>query len=151
MEKLLKLLDSNNADYKIIKHDGQITNMEDAKKYFDVQKSAPIYLITADSELNAIIASAKSGHINYRKFGRRYNLGKISLANPDEIFARTGYTVGTIPPVGHGLPTYLDKQLLDNKYVYAGTGSPNHTLQIAVNDLLRLNDIVKIVDLSELG
>jgi len=55
----------------------------------------------------------------------------------------TGYKAGSIPLIGHNLPCVFDDCLLDYDYIYGGSGDELHTLKIAPNDVMRLNNIIK--------
>ncbi|MNN70372.1 YbaK / prolyl-tRNA synthetases associated domain protein [compost metagenome] len=54
----------------------------------------------------------------------------------------TGYPAGAIPLIGHRLPCIFDHRLLAFDYVYGGSGDELHTLKIAPNDVIRLNDVI---------
>jgi prolyl-tRNA editing enzyme YbaK/EbsC (Cys-tRNA(Pro) deacylase) len=43
-------------------------------------------------------------------------------ATPGEVRAATGYSVGGVPPVGHGLPVLFDRALLEYDEVWAAGG-----------------------------
>ena len=57
------------------------------------------------------------------------------MATPDEVRAATGYPVGGVPPIGHGLPVVFDTALLDYNVVYAAGGDGNTLFEVAPRDL----------------
>lgn len=48
-------------------------------------------------------------------------------ATPEEVRAATGFAVGGVPPLGHGLPVVLDDSLLSLERVWAA-GGDGHTV-----------------------
>jgi prolyl-tRNA editing enzyme YbaK/EbsC (Cys-tRNA(Pro) deacylase) len=55
------------------------------------------------------------------------DVAQIRQATPDEVRVATGFSVGGVPPFGHGLPTVLDEDLLDHETVWAA-GGDGHSL-----------------------
>jgi prolyl-tRNA editing enzyme YbaK/EbsC (Cys-tRNA(Pro) deacylase) len=49
----------------------------------------------------------------------------IDKATPEDVRAATGFSVGGVPPFGHGLPIMLDEALLEYEEVYAAGGDGN--------------------------
>jgi prolyl-tRNA editing enzyme YbaK/EbsC (Cys-tRNA(Pro) deacylase) len=52
---------------------------------------------------------------------------EVRPATPDEVRAATGFSVGGVPPFGHGLPVVLDEALLEQQSVWAA-GGDGHSL-----------------------
>jgi prolyl-tRNA editing enzyme YbaK/EbsC (Cys-tRNA(Pro) deacylase) len=52
-------------------------------------------------------------------------------ATPDEVRAATGFPVGGVPPIGHGLPVVFDSALLDYDMIYAAGGDSNTLFKVA--------------------
>lgn len=57
----------------------------------------------------------------------------------------TGYQAGAVPLIGHNLPCVLDNDLLENDFIYGGSGDEHHTLKIAPGDVLRLNNVIHFI------
>jgi prolyl-tRNA editing enzyme YbaK/EbsC (Cys-tRNA(Pro) deacylase) len=56
-------------------------------------------------------------------------------ASPDEVRAATGFAIGGVPPIGHGLPVIFDAALLDYDRIYAAGGDGNTLFEVAPRDL----------------
>jgi prolyl-tRNA editing enzyme YbaK/EbsC (Cys-tRNA(Pro) deacylase) len=56
-------------------------------------------------------------------------------ASPDEVRAATGFPVGGVPPIGHGLPVVFDTALLDYDVIYAAGGDGNTLFKVAPGEL----------------
>ena len=52
-----------------------------------------------------------------------------------EVRAATGFSVGGVPPFGHGLPVVLDAALLDQDHVWAAGGDGHSLFEIAPRKL----------------
>src|ERR687893_353176 len=52
---------------------------------------------------------------------------EVRQASPEEVRAATGFSVGGVPPFGHGLPVVLDEALLGFPTVWAA-GGDGHSL-----------------------
>jgi prolyl-tRNA editing enzyme YbaK/EbsC (Cys-tRNA(Pro) deacylase) len=48
---------------------------------------------------------------------------KLRLARAREVEKATGYPAGVVPPVGHGLKTYVDREVLNVETVIGGGGN----------------------------
>lgn len=55
------------------------------------------------------------------------DVAEVRVATPDEVRAATGFSIGGVPPFGHGLPVVLDATLLDQESVWAA-GGDGHSL-----------------------
>ena len=55
------------------------------------------------------------------------DVAEVRPATPDEVRAATGFSVGGVPPFGHGLPVVLDARLLEQESVWAA-GGDGHSL-----------------------
>jgi len=47
---------------------------------------------------------------------------EVTQASADQVRAATGFAVGGVPPIGHGLPVVLDEALLAHEKVWAAAG-----------------------------
>ena len=70
----------------------------------------------------------------------------LSMASPDEVKEKTGYTIGGVSPVGHvnKLEILIDETLNRFKNLYAAAGHPNCIFKVNFNELLSLtNGVIK--------
>jgi prolyl-tRNA editing enzyme YbaK/EbsC (Cys-tRNA(Pro) deacylase) len=69
------------------------------------------------------------------------NLGEsIGKADADFVRAETGFAIGGVAPVGHGirLRTLIDADLLQFEVIWAAAGSPNSVFRLTPDDLVRI-------------
>jgi prolyl-tRNA editing enzyme YbaK/EbsC (Cys-tRNA(Pro) deacylase) len=66
----------------------------------------------------------------------------IARAGADEVRTATGFSIGGVPPVGHGLPldVFVDEDLLRYGVVWAAAGTPHDVFSITPDDLVRVTD-----------
>jgi prolyl-tRNA editing enzyme YbaK/EbsC (Cys-tRNA(Pro) deacylase) len=66
----------------------------------------------------------------------------IARAGADEVRTATGFAIGGVPPVGHGLPldVLVDEDLLQYAVVWAAAGTPTDVFCITPDDLVRVTN-----------
>jgi prolyl-tRNA editing enzyme YbaK/EbsC (Cys-tRNA(Pro) deacylase) len=64
----------------------------------------------------------------------------IGKADADFVRAETGFAIGGVSPVGHGikLKTFIDEDLMAFSEIWAAAGSPNSVFRLTPQDLLRV-------------
>ncbi|GIG27390.1 aminoacyl-tRNA deacylase [Cellulomonas denverensis] len=95
--------------------------------------------VLADGSPVAVILSAGRGRLELAAAWVAAGAESLVLADPATVRAATGFEVGAVPLVGHGLPVVFDRRLLELAQVYGGSGDPLHTLAIAPADLERIS------------
>ena len=141
--ELRDFLEKNNSDFEILAHDTPIISTQDAAKYFDIDKTAPTFIMDTEQGLVAFIISSKRGKIDFKAMKQSLEFSKLKMADREKVQEMTGYKTGSIPLIGHNLPCVFDDCLLDYDYIYGGSGDELHTLKIVPNDVIRLNNIIK--------
>ncbi len=65
------------------------------------------------------------------------DVAEVRQATPDEVRAATGFSVGGVPPFGHGLPVVLDEVLLAHELVWAAGGDGHSLFAVDPRELAR--------------
>ena len=65
------------------------------------------------------------------------DVAEVRQATPDEVRAATGFSVGGVPPFGHGLPVVLDEVLLEHELVWAAGGDGHSLFAVDPRELAR--------------
>ena len=81
-------------------------------------------VFVADGDPVVCIASG-AHRVDADKLADALDAAEVRQASPDEVRAATGFSVGGVPPFGHGLPVVLDEALLDYQTVWAAGGDGN--------------------------
>ncbi|WP_079911197.1 aminoacyl-tRNA deacylase [Paenibacillus sp. 32352] len=148
MEKLSRILTEQQADFEIIHHPEPIRSAQDGADYFGIElgQTAPTLILQSGTTLYALILSGDYGKVDFEEIKAVVPGGEeLKLAKPKEVLERTGYAVGSVPLIGHGLPTIIDRGIQRYPYVYGGTGIATATLKIAPKDIESLNHVTAYV------
>jgi prolyl-tRNA editing enzyme YbaK/EbsC (Cys-tRNA(Pro) deacylase) len=95
----------------------------------DAQIAKSIVFIS-DGDPVLVVASGKH-RIDLDKLCDALDCAEVRTATPEEVRASTGFSVGGVPPFGHGLPVIFDAELLDHDCVYAAGGDGNSLFQVS--------------------
>lgn len=77
-----------------------------------------------DGEPVVCVASGEH-RIDPDKVAEALDCAEVRQAGAGEVRAATGFAVGGVPPVGHGLPVIFDDALLSHPRVWAAAGDPH--------------------------
>src|ERR671939_403205 len=88
----------------------------------------------ADGEPVVIVASG-AHRVDVDQLALACDCAVIDKATPDAVRAATGFTVGGVPPFGHGLPVMVDETLLEYDEVYAAGGDGNTLFAVNPREL----------------
>jgi prolyl-tRNA editing enzyme YbaK/EbsC (Cys-tRNA(Pro) deacylase) len=86
-----------------------------------------------DSQL-VLALVAGSDRLDEKKLARELGPGKqVRKATAREVEERTGFKIGTVPPVGHRemLPVFLDRVLMDHGVLWAASGVRHRVFSIS--------------------
>jgi len=62
----------------------------------------------------------------------------VGKADADFVRERTGFAIGGVPPVGHGLKPYVEKSLAAYRELWAAAGHPHTVFRLTYDELLRI-------------
>jgi prolyl-tRNA editing enzyme YbaK/EbsC (Cys-tRNA(Pro) deacylase) len=87
-----------------------------------------------DGEPVVVVASGRH-RIDQTKVCDALDCAEGRQASADEVRAATGFPVGGVPPIGHGLPVIFDTALLEYDVLYAAGGDGNTLFEVAPRQL----------------
>jgi prolyl-tRNA editing enzyme YbaK/EbsC (Cys-tRNA(Pro) deacylase) len=87
-----------------------------------------------DGEPVMVVASGRH-RIDNDKVCDALDCAEGRMASSDEVRAATGFPIGGVPPIGHGLPVVFDSALLDYEVIYAAGGDGNTLFAVAPRQL----------------
>jgi len=146
LDKLRMLLQKNNITYDIIYNEKPFYTVNDAKEYYKISQTAPVLVLSTDKGYFALIKAGDRKRIDFELIKKVLQCEKVKLASKKEVMEATGYEVGNVPLVGHGLPSILDTRLLLQSFIFGGTGDLNFTLKIDPRYIEKVNEIVAKID-----
>ncbi|MEM1664713.1 MAG: aminoacyl-tRNA deacylase [Zestosphaera sp.] len=148
-EFLRKLLEDSGVWHHFYEFSEHTMTVEVAAKQLGVGPEKIIKTLVVVSEKNepfiAIIPGNKKLDLN------RLSIiigSRVRMAKAREVEKITGYAVGALPPVGHGITTYVDKSVLEHERVVGGGGSTHALVEIETKDLIRLTKAL-VRDITE--
>jgi prolyl-tRNA editing enzyme YbaK/EbsC (Cys-tRNA(Pro) deacylase) len=100
-------------------HEGQI-----AKSLVFIADGDPVLCIAAGSH-----------RVDAEMLAEAFDVAEVRVATPEEVRAATGFSIGGVPPFGHGLPVVLDEELLEHETVWAAGGDGHSLFQIGPRKL----------------
>jgi prolyl-tRNA editing enzyme YbaK/EbsC (Cys-tRNA(Pro) deacylase) len=87
-----------------------------------------------DGEPVVVVASGRH-RIDQIKVCDALDCAEGRQASADEVRAATGFPIGGVPPIGHGLPVVFDAALFDYDVIYAAGGDGNTLFSVAPRPL----------------
>jgi prolyl-tRNA editing enzyme YbaK/EbsC (Cys-tRNA(Pro) deacylase) len=81
-------------------------------------------VFVCDGEPVLCVASGEH-RIDMDKVAETLDCAEVRQATADEVRAATGFSIGGVPPFGHGLPVIFDQALLRHERVWAAAGDPH--------------------------
>ena len=87
-----------------------------------------------DGEPVVVVASGRH-RIDSVKVCEALDCAEGRQASADEVRAATGFPIGGVPPIGHGLPVVFDSALLEYEVIYAAGGDGNTLFSVTPRSL----------------
>ena len=139
-EKALKDFDQS-MSVIILSNSGRTAN--DAASVLKCEVGAIIksLLFKADSTfILSLVAGDRRCSLN--KMKKIIDMNNLSMASPEEVKSKTGYTIGGVSPIGHisSIRILIDNSL--NRFVnlYAAAGHPNCVFKINFENLQKITN-----------
>ena len=147
-EKFLKNFDQS---LEVIILESSARTAQDAATSLDCNVGAIIKSLlfkTEDSFTLCLVAGDKRCSLN--KLKKIKNKKDISMASPEEVKAQTGYTIGSVSPIGHlnEIEIIIDNSLERFNELFAAAGHPNCVFKINFSDIQKITN-GKVEDIIE--
>ena len=101
-----------------------------------------------DTYVLSLVSGDKRCSLN--KMKKITNKKDLSMASPDEVKSKTGYTIGGVSPVGHisSIRILIDSSLNRFNNLYAAAGHPNCVFKINFENLKKITN-GKVEEITE--
>ena len=83
-----------------------------------------------------VCVSSGAHRVDANRVAVALDCAEARVAAPEEVRAATGYPVGGVPPIGHGLPTLFDEALLRQERIWAAGGDSNSLFEVDPRELI---------------
>jgi prolyl-tRNA editing enzyme YbaK/EbsC (Cys-tRNA(Pro) deacylase) len=109
----------------------------------DVAQIASSLVFIADGDPVVAVTSG-ANRVDEARLAALVGADAARMADPEEVRAATGYSIGGVPPFCHdgdgGPPVYVDETLLDHGTVWAAAGTPETVFPIDPESLVEFSD-----------
>lgn len=151
MNQLLELFRAQSVSYKLYEHQPVYTS-EQASKVRNVElKTGVKSMVVRTRERRFLLANlAADRKIDFEKLDALLNTKHSTLATREEVLEKTHCEPGSVHPIGRlfGLETYLDRSVLENKVVTFNIGLLTRSVQITIDELLKVMQPNQITEFS---
>ena len=100
----------------------------------EIGQIAKTIVFVMDGEPVVVVASGRH-RIDPDKVCDALDCAEGRQASADEVRAATGFPVGGVPPIGHGLPVVFDSVLFEYELIYAAGGDGNTLFEVEPRQL----------------
>lgn len=144
-EHLQAYLDENNIAAEIVYPGAPTPTVAAAAKALNIEPEqivkSVVFLV---DDKPFLIYGCGTRLVDANKLAARLNVNRkqVKLANATQVLDLTGYSVGTVPPIGlkTSMPVFMDPAVQKHETIYAGGGGNNALLKITTADLLRVSN-----------
>jgi len=153
LSAVTRFLGERNIPFRIFRHPGPITSLEQAARERGQTSSQVIRSLLFRLPGNEFVMVLMSGpeQVSWKKLRRFLNQKRLTLANDDEVLSVTGSKRGAVSPFG--LPTSIqilvDQAILELDEVSIGSGERGTTIILRMPDLLKALGNIEIGDFQE--
>lgn len=135
-EKVIDTARALGLEVQVQRLEDSTATVEDAAKAVSCSTAqiAKSLVFVADGDPVVCIASG-AHRVDLERLAEVFDVAEVRAATPEEVRAATGFSVGGVPPFGHGLPVALDEALLQHEMVWAAGGDGHSLFQIAPRTL----------------
>lgn len=144
VEKVEKLVMDAGVDARIMWHREWGRETASIAKVLGVDVSQIIKcLIFLDPSGRPVMGIVRGdSRVDVHKLSIAAGASELRLARAKEVEKLTGHPIGGVPPVGLSIPTFVDRLVLEQEWIYGSAGSPHAGLRIKPSDLIRLSGAV---------
>jgi Cys-tRNA(Pro)/Cys-tRNA(Cys) deacylase len=142
--KVIRLLDSEKAPYRLLPHDQPVYTVDAAAAQRGVVRQEKVkYILLRDKNRSYVLACVTGDARLDPKAVRRHLGGdwkRLSFATAEEIHQVTGFVQGAIAPLclPEDMPVIFDKAIAHCSRVNISSGDPMAGLELDPQDLIRL-------------
>ncbi|MGA7607432.1 MAG: YbaK/EbsC family protein, partial [Anaerolineales bacterium] len=139
--------------HTVFRHSDQVNSLEQAaqernQRLEQVVRSI-LFRLSGDKYVMALVAGPKQ--ISWKALRKHVGQSRLTMASEEEVFAVTGYRIGTVSPFGLPRPlrTLIDETILKEDEISIGSGMRGVAVVMKSADLRRALSEAEIVSLVE--
>jgi Ala-tRNA(Pro) deacylase len=143
--QIKKILDDSKVEYNHITHE-HVHHSSDAAKIrgTNLEDAAKAIVLKAQDKNGLVIfiqaVLPANQRIDLKKLKIILQSKNVALASPDEVFEKTGCTIGSVPPFGKlfNIKIYVDESLLKKDLIVFSAGTHNDSIQLKAEDYYKI-------------
>lgn len=146
-------LDQLGIAHTVFRHSDQVNSLEQAAQERNQQLEQVVrsilFRLSGDKYVMALVAGPKQ--ISWKALRKHVGQSRLTMASEEEVFAVTGYRIGTVSPFGLPRPlrTLIDETILKEDEISIGSGMRGVAVVMKSADLRRALSEAEIVSLVE--
>jgi prolyl-tRNA editing enzyme YbaK/EbsC (Cys-tRNA(Pro) deacylase) len=135
-DKVAESANTLGLELNVQRLDASTRTVKDAADAVGCQEAeiAKSIVFVCDGEPVVCVASGEH-RIDMDKVAEALDSAEVRQASADEVRAATGFSIGGVPPFGHGLPVIFDEALLSHERVWAAAGDPHSLFCVDPHEL----------------
>lgn len=136
----VRFLHEREIPYRLVGY-GQVRSAEEAATARGIELSALVktLVIRVEDGQYALVLIPGDHGLDYPKLRGHFGVRRLTMPDPEEAKAATGYERGTITPFGAGEHrVVIDRRLLDHDEISLGSGAHGWAIHLAPQVLLDL-------------
>ena len=148
-EKVIQGARELGLDVQVQRLEDSTRTVSDAARAVGCEEAeiAKSIVFVADGEPVVCVASG-AHRIDPDKLAETLDVAELRQAGADEVRAATGFAIGGVPPLGHGLPVVVDSELLQHERVWAAAGDPHCLFEVDPRELAECTS-ARVADVGE--
>ncbi|MDH3250781.1 MAG: YbaK/EbsC family protein [Acidimicrobiia bacterium] len=130
------------VDFRLVHH-GEVSSAEEAaeKRGIAISQLAKTLVVRVEEDRYVLVLVPGDSGMDYKKLREHLGVRRLTMPDPDEALAATGYRRGTITPLGSGHPAILDRGLVGHAEISLGSGVEGWAIHIDPADLVEAFDV----------
>ncbi|HUI87399.1 MAG TPA: YbaK/EbsC family protein [Anaerolineales bacterium] len=145
-------LDELGVPHTVFRHPGQVNSLEQAaqERHQHVEQVVRSILFRLSADEYLMVLAAGPGQISWKALRRYLGQSRLTLAREEEVWAVTGYRIGTVAPFGMPRPIriLIEERVLKEDEISIGSGMRNVGVILKSADLRRALSNAEVVSLA---
>ncbi|MDD2921049.1 MAG: YbaK/EbsC family protein [Anaerolineales bacterium] len=139
--------------HKVFHHKNPVVSFEQAagergQRVSQIVRSI-LFRVSEDEFVMALVAG--SGQISWKALRKYLGRSRVTMATEDEVFAATGYKIGTVGPLGlrKQIRVLIESRVFDEEEISIGSGMRDRAIILKSADLqiaLKNADVVSLLE-----
>jgi prolyl-tRNA editing enzyme YbaK/EbsC (Cys-tRNA(Pro) deacylase) len=131
-EKVISTARDLGLQVQVKRLDESTATVEDAARAVHCQHAQIAKSLVFIADGDPVLCIASGAHrVDVERLAEAVDVAEVRVATPQEVRAATGFSIGGVPPFGHGLPVVMDEDLLTYDSVWAAGGDGHSLFEIA--------------------